>query len=122
LEERYHFGRVLEVNDSTLTIEEYQKPTWRGRREQITIVLSEIKSLSNPLFNTDEINALGGYMIIGGILALGITPIVWVAEGKDDGLDGLVFAGGLFAGGGVALLPQFIERKFNLKKWKIAKR
>jgi hypothetical protein len=118
-----YFGRIIQMTDSTITIEEYIKPSMRGKTlPKQTIHIQDIKSIKNYLIDNDDFNTLGGMLIIGGVLGLVATPIVWIAEGKEDGTDGALLTAGLFGAGGLLLLPQMIGKRKQMSKWEFVKR
>jgi hypothetical protein len=115
-----YFGRIVQMTDSTLTIQEYLKPSMRGVTPATYMInIRDIKSIKNYLINNDDFNTLGGMLVIGGILGLVATPIVWISEGKGDGTDGALFTAGLFGAGGLLLLPQFIGKRKQMSKWEL---
>jgi hypothetical protein len=118
-----YFGRIIQMTDSTLTIQEYVKPSLRHaiKPEIWTIGTRDIKSIKNYLIDNDDFNTLGGMLIIGGALGLVATPIVWIADGKEAGQDGAVFTATLFAAGGLLLLPQLIGKRRHMTKWEFVK-
>lgn len=114
---RYH-GRILAMTDSTVTIEEYLKPSMRlVNPGTYTVRTRDIKSTKNYLIDNDNFNTFGGMLIIGGVLGLVATPIVWIADGKEAGEDGAILTAGLFTAGGLLLLPQLIGKRRDMSKW-----
>jgi hypothetical protein len=117
----YH-GRIIEMTDSTLTIEQYIKPSMRQAKPRIdTLVIRDIRSVKNYLIDNDDFNTLGGMLIIGGVLGLVATPIIWIADGKEAGQEGAIFTAGIFAAGGLLLLPQLIGKRRHMAKWEFVK-
>ena len=118
-----HFGRMIEMTDSTLTIEEYVKPSLRHtiKPEIWTVSIQDIKSIKNYLIDNDDFNTLGGMLIIGGVLGVVATPIIWIADGKEAGQNGAIVTAGLFAAGGLLLLPQLIGKRRHMSKWEFVK-
>jgi hypothetical protein len=118
-----YYGRIVEMTDSTLTIEEYVKSSMRGVKPAIdTLTIRDIKSIKNYLIDNDDFNTFGGMLIIGGVLGLVATPIVWIVDGKEAGQDGAMFTAGLFASGGLLLLPQLIGKRRQMAKWEFVSR
>lgn len=111
------------MNDSTLTVEEYVKPSMRRAATPaiLTIEINDIKSIKNYLIDNDDFNIFGGMLIIGGAISLVATPVVWIANGKEAGQDGAIFTAGLLTAGGLLLLPQFIGKRRQMTKWKFVK-
>jgi hypothetical protein len=109
-----YFGRLIAMTDSTLTIEEYVKRSLRHaiKPEIWTIEIHNIKSIKNYLIDSDDFNTFGGMLIIGGILGVVATPIVWLSA---------MFTAGLFAAGGLFLLPQLIGKRRHMTKWEFLK-
>lgn len=118
-----NFGRVIQVTDSTVTIEEYVKHSLRRaiKPDTLTIKFSQIVSVKNYLIDDDDFNTLGGMVLIGGALALIATPIIWAVEGKDAGQEAGLISLGLFAAGGLLLLPEKIGWKKKMTKWEFVK-
>jgi hypothetical protein len=118
-----YFGQLIEMTDSTVTIEEYIKPSLRQAiiPKLWTINIKDIKSIKNYLIDNDDFNTLGGILIIGGVLGAIATPIIWIVDGKESGQDGAIFTAGLFVVGGLLLLPQLIGRRRHMTKWEFAK-
>jgi uncharacterized membrane protein len=120
-----YFGRIIQMTDSTLTIEEYVKPSLRRGAitlETWTIEIKSIKSVKNYLIDDDDFNTLGGMVIICGALAVISTPIIWIAEGKEKGQQAALISVGLFAVGGLLLLPQFIGKQRQMTKWEFVRK
>lgn len=118
-----NYGRIIQMNDSTLTVEEYVKPSMRRAATPaiLTIEINDIKSIKNYLIDNDDFNIFGGMLIIGGAISLVATPVVWIANGKEAGQDGAIFTAGLLTAGGLLLLPQFIGKRRQMTKWKFVK-
>jgi hypothetical protein len=118
-----YFGRITQMTDSAIVIEEYVKPSLRPAiaPRMFTIRLRQIKSVKNYLIDNDDFNTLGGMLIIGGALGAVLTPIVLIAEGEGAAKDGAVLTAGLFAAGGFLLLPQHIGKRRHMTKWEFVK-
>jgi hypothetical protein len=118
-----YFGRIVQITDSTIVLEEYVKSSLRNTIVPTiwTIRTQDIKSFKNYLIDNDDFNTIAGMLIIGGSLGLVATPIVWLADGKEAGKDGAVSATTLFAAGGILLLPQLIGKRRHLTKWEFVK-
>lgn len=118
-----NFGRIIQVTDSTVTIEGYVKRSLRRaiKPDTLTMKFSDIVSVKNYLIDDDDFNALGGMVLIGGALAFIATPIIWAVEGKDAGQEAGLISLGLFATGGLLLLPEKIGWKRKMTKWEFVK-
>lgn len=117
------YGRIIDITDSTLTIEEYVKPSMRSASKPATQTLNinDIRSIKNYLIDNDDFNTFGGMLILGGMLGAVATPIVWIADGKEAGQDGAKFIAGSFVAGGLLLLPSMIGKRKKMTKWGFVK-
>lgn len=122
--QKSYFGRIVQITDSTIVLEEYIKSSLRNTIVPTiwTIRTQDIKSFKNYLIDNDDFNTIAGMLIIGGSLGLVATPIVWLADGKEAGKDGAVSTTTLLAAGGILLLPQLIGKRRHMTKWEFVKR
>jgi predicted KAP-like P-loop ATPase len=122
--QKSYFGRIVQITDSTIVLEEYIKSSLRNTIVPTIWIIrtQDIKSFKNYLIDNDDFNTIAGMLIIGGSLGLVATPIVWLADGKEAGKDGAVFTTTLLAADGILLLPQLIGKRRHMTKWEFVKR
>ena len=98
----FHQGRILTLNDSTLTIAEFRRRRSKDIPRKRVLRLDEIEVLANPLFINNGFSEGGGWFIIAGALVLVVgTPIVWATDGEQAGKEMLLGSGIILAIGGI---------------------
>lgn len=108
-----HYGKIQSFDPQQITIVKYDSSLVSMRINEIELI-SRFKSQNRRWLEPF------GYIGLGAAITLAATPVIWIADGGEQAVNGLEFAGILTAVSAPPLLIGTRQERYNLlKKWRI---